>query len=98
MRVRVWNAGVRAERARVRIDTREIWICGDIDQVECSQGEYLAVAAPGFGEKQKITSASLSLHPRSRLPWLIYTTNRSFLPVFDRLKQHIYQRSFALQA
>ena len=31
---------VASERVRVRIDAREIWICGDIDQVERSQGEH----------------------------------------------------------
>lgn len=56
----VSGIGIYGECERVRIDIREIWICGDIDQVECSQGEHLVWEGSGFSGKQKITAASFA--------------------------------------
>ena len=58
---------VHGECVRVRFDRREIWICGDIDQVERSRGEHLVGEASGSSGQQKITMPLFS----SSLQWQV---------------------------
>jgi len=64
-------SGIRAsaERGRVTIDTREIWICSDIDQVERSQGEHSVWEGSGVSGEQRRSPPPRSLHPPSE--WLL---------------------------
>lgn len=74
---------VRGERVRVRIDIWEIWIRGDIDQVECSQGERLVLRVEsGCSGKAGDCDTLFSLRRRRfvlcrRLLWMI-VDNMSF--------------------
>lgn len=102
------SAFIWRERVRVRIDIREIWICGDIDQVECSQGEHLVwERGSGFGGEKKAEDHNwaLSLHPRSRrlrlhllcLPCLLWMiVNMSFSTCLTRFKRQIQQEGSSL--
>lgn len=81
----VSGIGVYGERVRVRIDIREIWICGDIDQVECSQGEHLVREESGFGGKQKITTASFSSSTQQAASFM---SSALAVSPLDNCKQH----------
>lgn len=59
-RIRVYG-----ERVRVTTDTREIWICGDIDQVERGRGEDLVLERDLASVESRRSQLPLSLHLRS---------------------------------
>lgn len=85
MCVSVPRIRVHGERVRVRVDIREIWICGDIDQVECSQGEDLVREGSGFSGKQKIAAPSFS---SSTQQGASFTSSVLAMSSLDNCKQH----------